>query len=69
MKFAIVSAFTVSNSFMHRSAALANAANSCASGWRTVANVHAVLARFCMLKSLTLRSAALANAANSCASD
>ena len=68
MKFAIVSAFTVSNSFMHLSAALAKAANSCASGWRAVANAHAVLARFCMLESLTA-CAALANAANSCASD
>ena len=47
--------------------ALANIANSCASGYPAVAEAHAVLARPCVLKSAMQRSAALANIMNSCA--
>merc|ERR1712224_832816 len=66
---AVLARFCTLKSPKRSSAALANAANRCASDWLAVANAHAVLARFCTLKSRNHTSAAVANAAKSCAHD
>ena len=67
--FAALARLCSRKSHRRRSAALANAVNSCTSEWPTFANAHAVLARPCGLNSLTCCSAALANTVNSCVSD